>query len=624
MNISDANFHKTDQSPMPRSSEEKGGIRYDNEFSRIEELIKGNTYSREEISYLMEILDSKVNNEWEKRNSSNDAGVDTQLISGMHGIQKPSSSEKQLDIRCNTIGTSRVKLDVPIGVSASPIDIARAYMAVRTSEESHDLYNTTYNCERAEPGNEFARKPLLPSPSPKPSLCWPGAMVHDRLGYMTPQTQRGTHRLHDFPRTPYSRTIVSKSKGKLQTELDLAFSITLPSGRTAEINSRGDTVDVYGSGGPITRVRNKFSSEVRPRGSIFGPPKDKPLKTVKPAFGAFLPSTEKTLELGETSGASTFLSGKNVSDSSDRGIPNPNLSSSQAVKKILEHLDRNKPTPKEKEDELKLATAWRKSSPEATDAAHDKKNSSMHVQELASQKNAEIACTNFPSGFNKSSSKSNFLVNFQDKATDAVNGNAKASSSVFTGPGTVSGANIMPCFGLKETPGSVAKSLNENAVAPINHKQPEKSSIFSHPHLSNGQDVKMVSSTTGSEFSKNNGNKPSLPSISINKPQFRASENGPGFTFPVSASSGVLSEPPTPSITPSPSASVVPRARPVIAPSIPSYTFGTKTSTPSLVFSFPSSSSTSTQDGSDPKFSFGSDKKARLSFSSFGKNATCY
>ncbi|GFQ02786.1 hypothetical protein PHJA_002422500 [Phtheirospermum japonicum] len=587
---------------------------------------------REEISYLMEILDSRVDNEWEKRKSSNDAGVDTQLISGMHEIQRPPSNEKQLDLDYTTIGTSRVKLNVPTGVSASPIDIARAYMAVRTSEGSHDLYNITSNGERAESGNEFSKKPLLPSPSPKPSVCWPGALVHDRLGYITPQAQRSIHRLQDFPRTLHSRAMLSKSKTKLQAESGYANTST-PFQQShksvyGQIKSRGDIFDVYGSAGSFRRVRNKFSPEVRPRGSIFGPPKDKPLKMVKPAFGGFLPSTEKTLELGETSGASTYWSGDNVSGSSDRGIPNPNLSSTEAVKKILEHLDRNKPTPKEKEDELKLATAWRKSSPVATDATHDKKISSMHVEELTAHENADIVCVNFPVGVNKSSSESSSLVVFQDKgmeeATDLVSGNAKASSSIFTGPGIVPGANVMPCFGLKETPGSVVKSLNENAVATTNHRQPEKGSIFSRPHLGNGQDVKMVAGTTGSEFSRNNGNKPSLPSISINKSQFRAvsSENGPGFTFPVSASSGVLSEPPTPSITPSSSASVV--SQPIGVPSVPSYTFGTKMSTLSLVFSFPSLSSTSTQDGSDLKFSFGSDKKARLPFSSIGKNAICY
>lgn len=103
-----------------------------------------------------------------------------------------------------------------VGVSASPIDIARAYMAGRTTEEGQDLHNFISNGERAEPNNDFVRNPLLlPSPSPKPSICWPGAVVHGRNGFTTPQSRRGTNRRHDFPRTPYSRSILSKSKTKV-------------------------------------------------------------------------------------------------------------------------------------------------------------------------------------------------------------------------------------------------------------------------------------------------------------------------------------------------------------------------------------------------------------------------
>lgn len=112
------------------------------------------------------------------------------------------------------------------------------------------------------------------------------------------------------------------------------------------------------------------------------------------------------------------------------------------------------------------------------------------------------------------------------------------------------------------------------------------------------------------------GSKPFLPSISINR-----LNNGLSFTFPVSASSGVVSEPPTPSIMPL--FSTIAPSQPKDVPAVPSYSFGTNKSTPRLVFSFPSTSSTSTPDASDLKFQFGSDKKARLSFNSFGKDTVC-
>ncbi|EYU34995.1 hypothetical protein MIMGU_mgv1a009613mg [Erythranthe guttata] len=328
-------------------------------------------------------------------------------------------------------------VQIPVGVSASPIDIARAYMAGRTSEGGQDLYNPTSKRERAQTSYEFARKPLLPSASPKPSICWPGSMAHERHSYATPQSQRTRHSLHDFPRTPYSRTVLSKS-------------------------------------------------------------------TTKENIG---------------------------------GV-----------------------------------------------ASH----------------------------------KSKFLPNFHEKsmdeAKDAVNENSKASSSFFAGSSIAPGAKATSIFGLKGTTGLVENKSNETST----------NMNFFRSQTINGQDSKIVAGTTSQDFPKSHGNnKPLLKSISVNKAFLQSvpSENGPSFTFPVSASAGGgFAEPPTPSITPSSS-------QPIggAGPTVPSYTFATEKSTPRLVFSFPSTSNASAQnDGSDIKFNFGSDKKTRLSFSSFGKDEICY
>lgn len=166
-------------------------------------------------------------------------------------------------------------------------------------------------------------------------------------------------------------------------------------------------------------------------------------------------------------------------------------------------------------------------------------------------------------------------------------------------------------------------------------KQRERNELWPHYNQINGQDVlKMVPSSTGSEVlnlqkqprSHSLGGKPNLASISIDKPDPRSTvsfDNSSGFTFPVSASSGVLSEPPTPSIMPSFSASGL--HQPKEGAAVPSYSFGSRSATPALVFSFPSTSSASTHvDASDLKFNFGSDKKSRVSFSSVGKDAICF
>lgn len=225
---------------------------------------------------------------------------------------------------------------------------------------------------------------------------------------------------------------------------------------------RGETVEAYGSVGPIRRIRNKFSSEVRPRGSIFlSSPKEIPPKVpTTQAFGGFLPRAERDLVPGETSGVSKYWSGNRVSYSSDRGMSTTNISSSQAARKALELLDRNKPTPKQKEAELMLVTA-RGSSPDSTDVRSVENRTSAHIEEPASHTSGP----NVPVEFNKSSSKFNFLGDFHGKgmneARDAGTGIAKASCSIFTGSSkSIRGADAMPVFGLKGTSGPQGKVFN--------------------------------------------------------------------------------------------------------------------------------------------------------------------
>lgn len=101
-------------------------------------------------------------------------------------------------------------------VGASPVEIARAYMGNRVSEIGLGSKHITSGDDIALlHGDESAAKPFIPSPSPKPSTCWPGAMAKDQHGYLTPQSHRSRFGLDNFPRTPYSRTIFSKSKTKV-------------------------------------------------------------------------------------------------------------------------------------------------------------------------------------------------------------------------------------------------------------------------------------------------------------------------------------------------------------------------------------------------------------------------
>lgn len=116
----------------------------------------------------------------------------------------------------------------------------------------------------------------------------------------------------------------------------------------------------YGSSvGPIRRTRHKVATQTPPRGSPYvhsssiGTPQVENSHIRK----EFLPAGRKNFELGGLSGNSPFQSIDRKPSSPQVGV---HPQSSQIARTILEHINRNSPTPKDKSEELKLAIAWKK------------------------------------------------------------------------------------------------------------------------------------------------------------------------------------------------------------------------------------------------------------------------
>ncbi|KAF2310637.1 hypothetical protein GH714_015867 [Hevea brasiliensis] len=440
------------------------------------------------------------------------------------------------------ISTSKIKAQLQDDVGTSPVEIARAYMENRTSEVGFGTNSFVSKDEGTIPSSdELALKPFIPSPVPKSSPCWPGALVQDQRGYITPQSQRGRFGLHNFPRTPYSRTIYSKTKSKLiqlQSNSDrrpnmMATPFQQAQTPFGQVNSRGNALnDGQGSVGPIRRLRHKVIAET-PRGSdyfhtSFNSPQVENLSISEGLF-----STPKTnLENGGKISSAKFQSVSSQPQSSEVSVPTAPAHSSLVARKILEHLERNPPTPKDKSAELRLATSWKK--PLSSDLANIMPN--------------------------KRNSPTQWGVSKMKVATASTDGDYAGHSQDF-------------------------------------RKLRDSQHLSAHEDVSNS---KVLPNAAGSEvfsFQKklppqSSGTKPVLPSINIDKPNQRwtfSSDNSSGFTFPVSASSGVSSEPPTPSIMPSSSSIGLHQQNE--GSSIPSYKFGSRGSTPALVFSFPSTSS---------------------------------
>ncbi|XP_015867518.3 nuclear pore complex protein NUP1 [Ziziphus jujuba] len=588
---SDLDLHK---------QEKDGDLPNDNGLFEIEQLLKEKHFSRGEVSRLMEIINSKAVElptlEHEQKNQSMAAGGEAEGPVVSHEIQK-MSFEKNKEDKSGAwdFSTPLCQSVMADKVGASPIEIARAYMGSRTSELDISSKRIISNDERnLLLDSEIAIEPFVPSPLSKPSACWPGAVLQDQRGYSTPLSQRGRFGLHNFPRTPYSRSIFSKSKSKLSQLQGDKDKLLIPSSSLqqcqtptfGQVNLRSDALDDhYGSVGPIRRPRHKFVAQTPARGSIFvnssvGPSK---VENTNPSR-AFLPAVRKNFEHGEASSSSQFQSVERKQRSFE-GVPTVHPQSTQIARKILEHIDRKTPTPKDKSEELKLVTSWKKTpSSDSTSIISNGYDSLLPVKGFYSDKIMDP--DNPKTSAKESADKSNSLMKSTLEATDTVISRVPGSDAYIGNGGDG---------------GSVSKSLLEGVPKITSSQLPD---LQKKPPLSSWA-------------------KPALSNIAIDKPESKwrfSSDNSSGFSFPVSTSPEVLSEPPTPSIMPTFSGSS--QHHPNDA--VPKYTFGEAKSGPDLVFSFPSTTNTAIHnDASDIKFSFGSNK-TRISFGSIGKNTICY
>ncbi|KAJ4839232.1 hypothetical protein Tsubulata_007765 [Turnera subulata] len=508
------------------------------------------------------------------------------------------------------------------GIGSSPIEIAKAFMRSRTSEVGFDSMGSNLkDKDELSHGNALAPKPLISSPFTKTSTCWPGAVTQDH-GYTTPLSQRGRFGLNNFPRTPYSNTIL-KSKSKLLGDSNKYLNMTSTpfqqslAPRSGQVMAKGSLLrDSHASVGPIRRSRLRVA-EATPRGSpyLHSSLKSTKVENSNVSEGVFATAI-KNFENGGTSSSFKFLLEDKKPQNSEVSVPSVPSHSRQMARKILEHLERNPATPKEKAAELKMATSGKKPQSFDVTSFQPKKHNGLSYSGVfdSFSKSADNGGRHsFDLGEYKenSSFKSPLLEAPKDAARNGTSAsNAKPATNTTTnGNGNAAG------------PSNVSNKWSDSQFATINEEVLKVGAVGPED---TGSEVPSLQKKLPPHSS---ANKPALPSISIGNPGKRwasSFDKSSGFTFPITASSGVLSEPPTPSIMPLSSASGL--HLPKEGSSIPSYTFGSKKSTHGLIFSFPSSSSTASvnDDASDLKFNFGSDKTPRISFSSLGKDAICY
>ncbi|XP_021741748.1 nuclear pore complex protein NUP1-like [Chenopodium quinoa] len=563
----------------------------------IEQIIKGKTFSKEDVDHLMKILHSKV--------VDAEQGRKPPEISGRNEVEKAETSirlktyvDEDEDMNRFQLATStslsRPSMQDEIG--ASPVDIARAYMGSKTSEMGFTPTSLVPKSEKFGLSSDFSSKPAMPSPLQKAPICWPGAVTQNQLNYSTPQTQNNRSGFHSFPRTPYSRTVFSKSKSKLtplRGDNERFLSVTpAPFQPTAtpvygkSMNNK--TEDTYGSGGPVRRMRNKFTSATPSREStLFRTAQRSPL--ARESNLDFTP--KKFFEPGSSSTA-IFNSVNSKAKSPEAGVHSAHPHSSRVARHILEQIDRPI-TIKQNSEELKLATSWKDSSAAAlaTPAQNISSSSTAGVM-VDKKKNAQT------------NGQNNVLP---QERTNTVTGTGKdifgSITSLDKRSSTVGASSSLKIF-----------DFQRSGEQGISNDLP-KTSLFTGA----SNKAAAITNSSARPEPQNPHRKPMLKSIAIEKSSMGTSfSSGSGFTFSFNTSSTTSAEPepPTPSIMPSFLTSSPPQSKVsanspnkiTIAPPVVSFPSKTKAFTPN-------------DDASAPKFKFGSGK-TRLSFAVAGDDAT--
>ncbi|CAM8963367.1 unnamed protein product [Rhodiola kirilowii] len=250
-------------------------------------------------------------------------------------------------------------------VGASPIYIVRAYMgSISTGICSPGKSAIQDDNKPTDKKDGFRSMSKVPPSSSKPYICWPGALVQEHRGFLTPQNPRSKIGLYSSQRSPYSRTIdsTSKLKHQLTPSVDRHTSLHVSESLFRRIATPGPiqgidmgyaSVDGYRSLGPIRSKRHNKVAHSPFRGSALQ--KSVTDQGTLPVFNSEDP--------GSARNNSQFQHIENKPYNRTTGIQFAHPHSSQMAKRILDHIDRKVPTLREKSEEIRIASLAQKTSP---------------------------------------------------------------------------------------------------------------------------------------------------------------------------------------------------------------------------------------------------------------------
>ncbi|KAK9141723.1 hypothetical protein Syun_011123 [Stephania yunnanensis] len=404
-------------------------------MSEIEKMVEGKTFSREDLHRLTEILYSRMVDQLDADNHGKEVNMHKREETGVHLLGNQNINSLGL---VHEADSGMISSPVPQNTfgnegGSSPVEIAKAYMRNQVSEFGLCSPRAVERDEQTP----LPRSVITDgSPSHRPSPCWPGAMIQDPPAYMTPQTERRGVRLHNLPRTPYSRTVFARSTSKA---------------RTSRVLLDNDS----GTVGPIRRVHHKF-------GGITTPSKGP--DTFDSLLYGHLPteSSERllpTLKQKVEPRASTSRNFSLTSSKPHSGVSAVHPQSTDTAKKILEHLDRTILTPQKKMTELKLATSWRRTSSELAAIPTSPQTTHSHVEGSSSHQANDVfgqkSSTRDKEVATKSMLKNPLQEGKTDETTVAANTDTSTSNTISSmigsGPDSIV-YNVRPLVNFRKTP----------------------------------------------------------------------------------------------------------------------------------------------------------------------------
>ncbi|XP_042398412.1 uncharacterized protein LOC121988806 isoform X5 [Zingiber officinale] len=401
-------------------------------------------------------------------------------------------------------------------VSSSAVEIAKAYMEGLVTESFHEprksgLKNMT--ADNNALASEIACSSVIRSP-----VCWPGAIVENNETHLPLKTSRSKVEPFSSRRAPYSGSIFSKAKFQDGGE-----------------RRRTQTVSSFGWKESSTALRGI---------------------TVPPKYDASTPSKElldSNLAIFSSTPSSIPNAMKNLSSTWKANYVPPK--SSQAAMKILEHLNKTIPSPKEKLIHANPEVLETKSfSNFATDC---------HAKKPADDEEAKASL------FSKGVAEEEIF--FEEKAV-AMPTMSKDDNTVL----------------LSATPTPMTKD----------HKLPGANK------KSYDAAIKVV--VSGSTPLNASSKTPSMPVLT-------SSSTDVSFKFPVSSSTSLIAslEPPAMPASTSPAMSTMPTSA---ANNMPSFIFSSPCPNSGLNFSLATTSNPTVTDTPEPQFKFGSGDQRSLSF----------